>query len=204
MCARSVCKPLTSTLTVAPSDNCTVTSVSERSTACVSNSCSIALLGVRVTSCVNAHPPTSGAKTATMKPAHTRARILATFAEIERPMFGLSRPFRAIMSDIMTSTERKVKSLIMNLGPSPSNSRILSPGVRTVSSRRRVFCPRSILRPLTRIIHGGSAASAGTRLRRAVSPFSPSTYCTSMPQDFTTPDARLASRLHAFATNLHE
>ena len=39
---------------------------------------------------------------------------------------------------------------------------------------------------------------------RAVSPFSPSTYCTSMPQGFTPPSARLASRLHAFATNLHE
>ena len=25
-----------------------------------------------------------------------------------------------------------------------------------------------------------------------------------MPQDFTAPSARLASRLHAFATNLHE
>jgi len=49
-----------------------------------------------------------------------------------------------------------------------------------------------------------SAASADTRLRRAVSPFSPSTYCTSMPQGFTPPSARLASRPHAFATNRHE
>jgi len=57
---------------------------------------------------------------------------------------------------------------------------------------------------LARIIHEGSAASADTRLRRAVSPFSPSTYCTSMPQDFTAPSARLASRLRAFATSLHE
>ena len=58
--------------------------------------------------------------------------------------------------------------------------------------------------PLARIIHEASAASADTRLRRAVSPFSPSTYCTSMPQGFTAPSARLASRLHAFATNRHE
>jgi hypothetical protein len=58
--------------------------------------------------------------------------------------------------------------------------------------------------PLTRIIHEASAVSADTRLRRAVSPFSPSTYCTSMPQGFTSPSARLASRLHAFATNFHE
>ena len=57
---------------------------------------------------------------------------------------------------------------------------------------------------LTRIIHDASATSADTRLRRAVSPFSPSTYCTSMPQSFTPPSACLASRLHAFATNLHE
>ena len=57
---------------------------------------------------------------------------------------------------------------------------------------------------LARMIHEASAASANTRLCRAVSPFSPSTYCTSMPQDFTAPSARLASRLHAFATNLHE
>jgi len=57
---------------------------------------------------------------------------------------------------------------------------------------------------LTRIIHDASATSADTRLRRAVSPFSPSTYYTSMPQGFTSPSARLASRLHAFATNLHE
>jgi hypothetical protein len=57
---------------------------------------------------------------------------------------------------------------------------------------------------LARIIHEASAASLDTRLRRAVSPFSPSTYCTSMPQGFTPPSARFASRLHAFATNLHE
>jgi hypothetical protein len=61
-----------------------------------------------------------------------------------------------------------------------------------------------IQRALTRIIHEASAVSADTRLRRAVSPFSPSTYCTSMPQGFTAPSARLASRLHAFATNLYE
>ena len=57
---------------------------------------------------------------------------------------------------------------------------------------------------LARMIHEASAVSADTRLRLAVSPFSPSTYCTSMPQGFTSPSARLASRLHAFATNLHE
>jgi len=57
---------------------------------------------------------------------------------------------------------------------------------------------------LARITHEASAASLDTRLRRAVSLFSPSTYCTSMPQSFTSPSARLASRLHAFATNLHE
>ncbi|THI88362.1 MAG: IS6 family transposase [Nitrospira sp. CG24A] len=34
---------------------------------------------------------------------------------------------------------------------------------------------------LTRVIHDASAASSGTRLRQAGSPFSPSTYCTSMP-----------------------
>ena len=42
------------------------------------------------------------------------------------------------------------------------------------------------------MIHESSAVSADTRLRRAVSPFSPSTYCTSMPQGFTSPGARLA------------
>jgi len=57
---------------------------------------------------------------------------------------------------------------------------------------------------LARIIHEASAASLDTRLRRAVSPFTPSTYCTSMLQGFTAPSARLASRLHDFATNLHE
>jgi hypothetical protein len=57
---------------------------------------------------------------------------------------------------------------------------------------------------LARIIHEASTASADTQLRRAVSPFSPSTYYTSMPQGFTSPSARLASRLHAFATNRHE
>jgi hypothetical protein len=57
---------------------------------------------------------------------------------------------------------------------------------------------------LARIIHDASAASVDTRLRQAVSPFSPSTDCTSMPQGFTSPSARLASRLHAFATNRHE
>jgi hypothetical protein len=57
---------------------------------------------------------------------------------------------------------------------------------------------------LARIIHDASAASLDTRLRQAVSPFSPSTDCTSMPQGFTSPSARLASRLHAFATNRHE
>jgi len=54
------------------------------------------------------------------------------------------------------------------------------------------------------MIHETSAVSADTRLRRAVLPFSPSTYCTSMHQGFTSPSARLASRLHAFATNLYE
>ena len=49
-----------------------------------------------------------------------------------------------------------------------------------------------------------SAASADTRMRRAVSPFSPSTYCTSMTQGFTPSSARLTSRLHAFATNRDE
>jgi hypothetical protein len=57
---------------------------------------------------------------------------------------------------------------------------------------------------LDRIIHEASATSADTRLRRAVSLFSPSTYCVSMPQGFTAPSARLASRPHAFATNLYE
>jgi hypothetical protein len=54
------------------------------------------------------------------------------------------------------------------------------------------------------MIHEASAVSADTQLRQAISPFSPLTYCTSMPQGFTSPSARLASRLHAFATNLHE
>jgi hypothetical protein len=49
---------------------------------------------------------------------------------------------------------------------------------------------------LTCIIHEGSAVSTDTRLRRAVSLFSPSTYYRSMP--------RLASRLYAFTTNRHE
>jgi hypothetical protein len=59
-------------------------------------------------------------------------------------------------------------------------------------------------RYLARIIHEASAASTDTRLRRAVSPFTPSTYCMSMPQGFTAPCARLASRLRAFPTNLYE
>jgi hypothetical protein len=63
---------------------------------------------------------------------------------------------------------------------------------------------RSSASVLARIIHEASAVSADTRLRQAVSPFSLSTYCMSMPQDFTAPGARLASRLHAFATNLHK
>ena len=57
---------------------------------------------------------------------------------------------------------------------------------------------------LARIIHDASAASVDTRLRQAVSPFSPSTDCTSIPQGFTSPSARLPWRLHAFATNHHE
>ena len=57
---------------------------------------------------------------------------------------------------------------------------------------------------LARMIYEPSAASADTRLRQAFSPFNASTYCTSMPQRFTPPSACLASRLHAFATNLHE
>jgi len=40
-------------------------------------------------------------------------------------------------------------------------------------------------------------------LWRAVSPFSPSTYSTSMPQGFAAPSACPASRLQAIATNLH-
>jgi hypothetical protein len=59
-------------------------------------------------------------------------------------------------------------------------------------------------RGLARIIHEPSAASADSLLRQTVSPFSASTYCTSMPQRFTPPSACLVSRLHAFATNLHE
>jgi hypothetical protein len=60
------------------------------------------------------------------------------------------------------------------------------------------------IKGLARMIHDAAAASVDTRLWRAVSPFSPSTYCTSMLQAFTAPSARLASRLHAFATNPHE
>ena len=52
------------------------------------------------------------------------------------------------------------------------------------------------------MIHDGSAVSADTRLRQAVSPFSSSTYGMSMPQGFTPLSARLASRLHAFLPRL--
>ena len=77
---------------------------------------------------------------------------------------------------------------------------------------------------LPRIIHEASATSADTRLRRAVSPSTPSTYCWGLALFFLVPvpggegqappqmaepvpwppSVRLASRLHAFATNLHE
>src|SRR5262249_52388256 len=46
--------------------------------------------------------------------------------------------------------------------------------------------------PLAPPTHDAFAASADTRLRQSVSSFSPSTYCTSMPQGFTPPSARLA------------
>ena len=61
-----------------------------------------------------------------------------------------------------------------------------------------------VLLPLAGIIHDASDASADTQLQRAVSPFRLSTYCWSMPQGFTPPSARLASRLAAFTTNRHE
>ena len=57
---------------------------------------------------------------------------------------------------------------------------------------------------LTRIIHEPSATSVDTRLRQVASPVTPLTYYTSVPQGLTAPSARLASRLHAFAMNLHE
>jgi len=60
-----------------------------------------------------------------------------------------------------------------------------------------------VISTLARIIHEALLQSVETRLCRAVSAVQPSTYCTSMPQGFTTPSVRLASRLHAFATNLH-
>jgi len=46
--------------------------------------------------------------------------------------------------------------------------------------------------------------AAATSLRRAGSPFGPSTYCTSTPQILGAPRARLATRLRDFATNRHE
>ena len=57
---------------------------------------------------------------------------------------------------------------------------------------------------LARIIHERFCYKRGYAAATAVSPLSPSTYCMSMPQGFTPPSARLASRLHAFATNRHE
>ena len=58
------------------------------------------------------------------------------------------------------------------------------------------------LKGLARMIHDAAAASADTRLWRgslAVQPFD-----LLHVKAFTVPCARLASRLHAFATNLHE
>jgi len=63
-------------------------------------------------------------------------------------------------------------------------------------------------RDLARMIHERSCCNRGfaaaTGLRRAGSPLGPSTYCTSTPQVLRAPRARLATRLHDFATKRHE
>jgi len=48
-------------------------------------------------------------------------------------------------------------------------------------------CERVPMRLLARIIHDASATSADPRLRRAVSPFSPSTYCWGLASFILTP-----------------
>ena len=48
-------------------------------------------------------------------------------------------------------------------------------------------------------LHAATAAC-----RRAGSPLSPSTYCSSTSRSFAAPRARLAARLRNFATNRHE
>ncbi len=49
-----------------------------------------------------------------------------------------------------------------------------------------------------------SLHAAAAACRRAGSPLSPSTYCSSTSRSFAAPRARLASRLRDFATNRHE
>ena len=83
-----------------------------------------------------------------------------------------------------------------------SNATIFKARIHIADMDRQYYQEHALT--LARIIHEASATSADTRLCRAVSPFSPSTYCTSMPLGFTAPSARLASRLHAFAMNLYE
>ena len=62
---------------------------------------------------------------------------------------------------------------------------------------------------VTRVIHEASATSVDMRLRRAVLPLSPSTYCWGLAPFFLAPvpwppRASLATRLSDFATNRHE
>jgi len=97
-----------------------------------------------------------------------------------------------------SSCDGKFPATITHTSPRPTM--VIAPAIVLLDD----VCSAMMTPYLARMIHEASAASADTRLRRAVSPFSPSTYCTSTPQGFTSPSARLASRLHAFATNLHE
>ena len=66
----------------------------------------------------------------------------------------------------------------------------------------------TILSELARIIHErfcyNRGLAAATSLRRTDSPLAPSTYCSSTPRGLAAPHARLATRLHDFATNRHE
>lgn len=61
---------------------------------------------------------------------------------------------------------------------------------RLTEQRARIL-PLTLGPCLARIIHDTSAANVNARLRRTVSPFSPSTCCASMPQGVIAPSIRL-------------
>ena len=67
-----------------------------------------------------------------------------------------------------------------------------------LNSRRRYTAHCVVL--LAYITQDVSAASVDTRLRRAVSLFSSSTYCASMPQGFTSTSARLHKAFLVYAS----